>query len=60
FMRKHAKGEPDNLPRDLAIGSKVFEPRVKLLGKPQYASEEVLKANPRSRSAVIRVAEKLR
>ncbi|WP_065424999.1 16S rRNA (cytosine(1402)-N(4))-methyltransferase, partial [Pseudomonas aeruginosa] len=38
----------------------VFEPRLKLLGKPQYASEEELKANPRSRSAVMRVAEKLR
>ncbi len=60
FMRKHAKGEADNLPRDLPICSKVFEPRLKLLGKPQYASEEELKANPRSRSAVMRVAEKLR
>lgn len=60
FMRKHAKGEADNLPRDLPIRSKVFEPRLKLLGKPQYASEEELKANPRSRSAVMRVAEKLR
>lgn len=59
FMRKHAKGEADNLPRDLPIRSKVFEPRLKLLGKPQYASEEELKANPRSRSAVMRVAEKL-
>ena len=59
FMRKHAKGEADNLPRDLPIRS-VFEPRLKLLGKPQYASEEELKANPRSRSAVMRVAEKLR
>ncbi|MHA5864942.1 16S rRNA (cytosine(1402)-N(4))-methyltransferase, partial [Pseudomonas aeruginosa] len=46
--------------RDLPIRSKVFEPRLKLLGKPQYASEEELKANPRSRSAVMRVAEKLR
>jgi 16S rRNA (cytosine1402-N4)-methyltransferase len=60
FMRKHAKGEADNLPRDLPIRAKVFEPRLKLLGKPQYASEAELKANPRSRSAVMRVAEKLR
>lgn len=60
FMRKHAKGEADNLPRDLPIRSKVFEPRLKLLGKPQYASEAELKANPRSRSAVMRVAEKLK
>ena len=55
-MRKHAKGEADNLPRDLPIRSKVFEPRLKLLGKPQYASEEELKGQPRSRSSVMRVA----
>ncbi|MCY1396152.1 Ribosomal RNA small subunit methyltransferase H [compost metagenome] len=60
FMRKHAKGEADNLPRDLPIRAKAFDPRLKLLGKPQYASDAELKANPRSRSAVMRVAEKLR
>lgn len=60
FMRKHAKGELDKLPRDLPIIPKAFEPRLKLLGKPQFASEAELKANPRSRSAVMRVAEKLR
>lgn len=60
FMRRHAKGEADKLPRDLPIIPKAFEPRLKLLGKPQFASEAELKANPRSRSAVLRVAEKLR
>ena len=60
FMRKHAKGEADKLPRDLPIIPKAFEPRLKLIGKPQYASEAELKANPRSRSAVMRVAEKVR
>ena len=60
FMRRHAKGEADKLPRDLPIISKVFEPRLKLIGKPQYASEPEVRANPRSRSAVMRVAEKLR
>jgi len=60
FMRKHAKGEADKLPRDLPIRPAAFEPRLKLLGKPQYASDAELKANPRSRSAVMRVAEKLR
>jgi 16S rRNA (cytosine1402-N4)-methyltransferase len=60
FMRKHAKGEQDKLPRDLPIIPKAFEPRLKLLGKPQFAGEAELKANPRSRSAVMRVAEKLR
>ena len=60
FMRRQAKGEADTLPRDLPIIPKAFEPRLKLLGKPQYASEAEVRANPRSRSAVMRVAEKLR
>ena len=60
FMRKHAKGEADKLPRDLPIIPKAFEPRLKLIGKPVFASEAELKANPRSRSAVMRIAEKVR
>ena len=60
FMRRHAKGEADNLPRHLPIIPKAFEPRLKLLGKPIFASDAEVKANPRSRSAVMRVAEKLR
>lgn len=60
FMRRQVKGEADNLPRDLPIQVAKFDPRLKLIGKPQYASTAELKANPRSRSAVMRVAEKLR
>ncbi|MFD2642186.1 16S rRNA (cytosine(1402)-N(4))-methyltransferase RsmH [Pseudomonas japonica] len=60
FMRKLAKGEQDNLPRNLPVQYKPFEPRIRLIGKAQFASEAELKANPRSRSAVMRVAEKLR
>ena len=60
FMRRHAKGEADTLPRDLPIIPEKFVPRLKVLGKPQYASDEEVRANPRSRSAVMRVAEKLR
>ena len=60
FMRRHAKGEADQLPRDLPVITKVFEPRLKLIGKPQTASAPELQANPRSRSAIMRVAEKLR
>lgn len=60
FMRKLVKGEADNLPRNLPVQHKVFEPKIKLIGKAQFASEAELKANPRSRSAVMRVAEKLR
>lgn len=60
FMRKLVKGEADNLPRNLPIKSIPFEPRVRLIGKAQFASEAETRANPRSRSAVMRVAEKLR
>jgi len=60
FMRKLAKGEQDNLPRNLPVQHKPFEPKIKLIGKAQFASDAELKANPRSRSAVMRVAEKLR
>lgn len=60
FLRVQAKGEADQMPRNLPIIPKVFEPRVKLLGKPQFASDAETRANPRSRSAVMRVAEKLR
>lgn len=60
FMRKLVKGEADNLPRNLPVQAKIFEPRVRLVGKAQFASEAETRANPRSRSAVMRVAEKLR
>ena len=60
FMRKLAKGENDNLPRNLPVRFEAFVPKIKVHGKPQFASEAELKANPRSRSAVMRVAEKLR
>ena len=60
FMRKQVKGDKDQLPRDLPIQTKVFEPKLALIGKPLYASEQEVKVNPRSRSAVLRTAEKLR
>ncbi|RJX73234.1 16S rRNA (cytosine(1402)-N(4))-methyltransferase RsmH [Pseudomonas sp. LS-2] len=60
FMRKLVKGEADNMPRNLPIRHQAFEPRIKLIGKAQFASDEETRANPRSRSAVMRVAEKLR
>lgn len=60
FMRRLAKGEADNLPRNLPVRFEAFVPKIKVHGKPQFASEAELKANPRSRSAVMRVAEKLR
>lgn len=60
FMRKQVKGEADQLPRDLPIQIKPFEAKLRLIGKPVYASAHELSMNPRSRSAVLRAAEKLR
>ncbi|MEG5264619.1 16S rRNA (cytosine(1402)-N(4))-methyltransferase RsmH [Pseudomonas sp. JDS28PS106] len=60
FMRKLAKGEADNMPRNLPIQHKAFEPKIRIHGKARFASDEETRANPRSRSAVMRVAEKLR
>lgn len=58
FMRRMAKGEADNLPRHLPVQPEAFVPVLKVLGKPQFASEQELVVNPRARSAVMRVAEK--
>ncbi|PVZ16112.1 MULTISPECIES: 16S rRNA (cytosine(1402)-N(4))-methyltransferase RsmH [unclassified Pseudomonas] len=60
FMRRQEKGEADNLPRNLPVRIQPFEPVLRTLGKAQFASEAELAANPRARSAVMRVAEKLR
>eukprot|EP00659_Diplonema_papillatum_P013865 gene13865-21238_t len=60
FMRRLVKGESDNLPRNLPVRYEAFVPKIKIHGKAQFASEAELKANPRARSAVMRVAEKLR
>lgn len=60
FMRRQEKGEADKLPRNLPVRVQPFEPVLRTLGKAQFASEAELAANPRARSAVMRVAEKLR
>lgn len=60
FMRKLAKGEADHLPRHLPVRHATFEPKIKLIGKARFASDAETQANPRARSAVMRVAEKLR
>ncbi|MCJ8170687.1 16S rRNA (cytosine(1402)-N(4))-methyltransferase RsmH [Atopomonas sediminilitoris] len=60
FMRKQVKGEQDNLPRNLPVRLEPFQPRLKLMGKALKASDAEVRANPRARSAVLRIAEKLR
>lgn len=58
FMRTQAS--PDNLPKHLPLRSTDLPlPRLRLVGKPVKAGAAEIAANPRARSAVMRVAEKL-
>ena len=58
FMREMAQG--DKLPKSVPIrAADVPQGKVKLVCKPIYASEQELVVNPRARSAVLRVAERL-
>lgn len=57
FMRGEAR--PDTLPSKLPVRhSEVPAPKLNLVGKAIRAGEEEVKQNPRSRSAVMRVAER--
>lgn len=57
FMRKAAKG--DVAPRKLPLPLDAKKPTIKLVSKALKASVAELKRNVRSRSAVLRIAEKL-
>ncbi len=58
FMRDEALGE--QAPRRLPIPAAMLKPgRLKLVGRAQHASDAELAANPRARSAVLRVAERV-
>lgn len=59
FIKSEYKGEPDLLP-DLPIPNKIFDPRLKPVGKLIRPSDNEVNLNPRARSAVMRVAERLR
>jgi 16S rRNA (cytosine1402-N4)-methyltransferase len=57
FMREESQGE--QAPRRLPIPAAMLKPgRLKLVGRAQHASEAEIAANPRARSAVLRVAER--
>jgi len=57
FIRKQARGL--EVPRGVPLTEAQRCPRLKLVGKAVRASEEELLKNPRARSAVLRVAEKI-
>jgi 16S rRNA (cytosine1402-N4)-methyltransferase len=57
FIRDQAKGKATDL--DLPFLPTEHQPTFKAIGKAIYPSDEEIRHNPRSRSAVLRVAEKL-
>ena len=57
FFRDQARG--DDLPAHFPVTVDQLNPRLKIIGKAIKATETEVAANPRARSAVLRVAEKL-
>jgi 16S rRNA (cytosine1402-N4)-methyltransferase len=58
FMQSEAK--PSTLPERLPVrAADLPQPRLRIVGKPVYPSAAEVAANPRARSAVMRVAESL-
>ncbi len=58
FMRDEAQGE--QAPARLPIPAAMLKPgRLKLVGRARHASDAEVAANPRARSAVLRVAERV-
>jgi 16S rRNA (cytosine1402-N4)-methyltransferase len=57
FLREHARA--DTLPPRLAVRARDLpEPRLRIVGKARRPSESEVVANPRARSAIMRVAER--
>ena len=59
FMKKQSKGEP--IPRGLPLREDQIQrnQKLKIIGKAIQPSDAEVEMNPRSRSAVLRVAEKI-
>ena len=57
FMRKQAEG--DRLPPGVPVQYEQSNARLRLIGKAVFPSQQEINENPRSRSAVMRVAEVL-
>jgi 16S rRNA (cytosine1402-N4)-methyltransferase len=57
FLRDESRG--DQFPPDLPVPQSALSPRTKLIGKAIRASEAEVAENPRARSAVLRIAERV-
>ena len=60
FIQKHVRGAPEHqIPLDLPIKECIFSPRLKRIGSSVKASTQEVMKNVRSRSAILRIAEKI-
>jgi 16S rRNA (cytosine1402-N4)-methyltransferase len=57
FIALQTKG--DSYPRDLPVSQDMLNPRLKSMGKAMRADSHEIEHNPRARSAIMRVAEKI-
>lgn len=57
FIRKEARG--DRFPRGVPVTAQEADPRLRPIGKPVRPAAAEIAANPRARSALMRVAERL-
>jgi 16S rRNA (cytosine1402-N4)-methyltransferase len=57
FIRQHSQGEV--LPREVPVKAKQLQPLLKAIGRGVKPTEDEIAHNPRSRSAILRIAEKL-
>jgi 16S rRNA (cytosine1402-N4)-methyltransferase len=57
FMREYSHSDP--YPKDIPVTADMIRPRMKILGKAIRPGYGEVAVNPRSRSAVLRMAEKL-
>ncbi len=56
FMRNEQRGP--ELPPNLPVLPAEYSPRLRIVGKPVRANAEEIEANPRARSALLRIAER--
>ena len=57
FMRDMSRGV--SIPKEIPVEDKLINRRMKLLGRPIKPSKSETEINPRARSAIMRVAEKI-
>jgi 16S rRNA (cytosine1402-N4)-methyltransferase len=59
FIRTYVKGD-EHLPAGIPVTQDMLNQRLKAIGKAVKAGKDEVSDNPRSRSAVMRIAEKLK